>query len=531
MPIPTRLANDGWWLCEPAVPARKSLLQPARPIDMKILSLEPFVIPFEFNGAAYRLLIAAGLVALADWLFYGRAIGVSLVVFLLALAAASLMTNRMLVGGRRAGMIAALFAAALLPLVEDLNAISAIFGVLGVALAVSALTNPFFELLADRLTGLRTLLLTGPFRLLPDLVTMRPRSLQLRLLTVWIVPILLGALFLALFVAANPLLEYWISTINLRSATSHVSAPRLLFWFAIASIAWSFIAARWRRAKTRESGSGVPAVAPATGLELGLERDLFGPAAILRSLAVFNLLFAVQTLSDLTYLWGSVALPDGMTYATYAHRGAYPLIVTALLAAGFILAATNNEAARRSQPIRTLVYVWTGQNVLLVISSMLRLDLYVEIYALTYWRVAAFIWMGLVAVGLVLIVARMAFDRSNRWLVLANLSALALVLYVCAFVNFPAVIANYNVAHSKEVSGKGVALDLCYLMALGPQALPALDTFNQRGVPGPGGYGLDRRAQLAAQLDVELSSWRAWSFRKWRLQRYLEHHARHVTAS
>ena len=36
-----------------------------------------------------------------------------------------------------------------------------------------------------------------------------------------------------------------------------------------------------------------------------------------------------------------------------------------------------------------------------MISSILRLDLYVGIYSLTYWRVAAFIWMGLVAVGLV----------------------------------------------------------------------------------------------------------------------------------
>ena len=52
---------------------------------------------------------------------------------------------------------------------------------------------------------------------------------------------------------------------------------------------------------------------------------------------MFNALFAVQTVLDLTYLWGGVALPDGMTYATYAHRGAYPLIVTALLAAGFVL--------------------------------------------------------------------------------------------------------------------------------------------------------------------------------------------------
>ena len=39
-------------------------------------------------------------------------------------------------------------------------------------------------------------------------------------------------------------------------------------------------------------------------------------------------------------------------------------------------------------------------------SSILRLDLYVATYLLTYWRVAAFIWMLIVAIGLVLIVVR-----------------------------------------------------------------------------------------------------------------------------
>ena len=34
-----------------------------------------------------------------------------------------------------------------------------------------------------------------------------------------------------------------------------------------------------------------------------------------------------------------------MTYAAYAHRGAYPLIVTALIAAGFVLAALRPGSA------------------------------------------------------------------------------------------------------------------------------------------------------------------------------------------
>ena len=151
----------------------------------------------------------------------------------------------------------------------------------------------------------------------------------------------------------------------------------------------------------------------------------------------------MQTGLDVVYLWGGVALPDGLTYAAYAHRGAYPLIVTALLAAGFVLAAMRpGGPAERKPVIRVLVFLWIAQNVMLVVSSMLRLDLYVQIYSLTWWRVAAFIWMLLVAVGLILIVARIAFNRSNTWLVQMNLATLALLACICAFINFPYVIAD-----------------------------------------------------------------------------------------
>ena len=76
--------------------------------------------------------------------------------------------------------------------------------------------------------------------------------------------------------------------------------------------------------------------------------------------------------------------------------------------------------AERSPLMRALVFLWVGQNVLLVVSSILRLDLYVETYLLTYWRVAAFIWMLIVAVGLILIVVRIVTYRSNAWLISAN---------------------------------------------------------------------------------------------------------------
>ncbi|HWV64203.1 DUF4173 domain-containing protein, partial [Chitinophaga sp.] len=171
-------------------------------------------------------------------------------------------------------------------------------------------------------------------------------------------------------------------------------------------------------------------------------------------------------------------LPDGLSYADYAHRGAYPLIATAILAGGFVLVATRRGGPGEHSPLlRTLVYLWVAQNIWLVISSLLRLDLYVEAYGLTEMRIAAAVWMALVAVGLALIVGKIATGRSNRWLVMTNLAALMLTLWGVAFIDVPALISRFNVEHSREVAGTGPAIDIYYLAGQGPGAIPALDQF------------------------------------------------------
>jgi Domain of unknown function (DUF4173) len=107
-----------------------------------------------------------------------------------------------------------------------------------------------------------------------------------------------------------------------------------------------------------------------------------------------------------------------------------------------------------------------------------------------------------------------------------NLAALALLACICAFINFPNVIATYNVDHSKEVSGNGLSLDVGYLVGLGPQAVPAINRY-LTALPGSPSL-LFNRGQLAWNRDqlikgqlAELDSWRAWSFRGYRLKRYV----------
>ena len=488
------------------------------------------------NDIAFKLLIAAAMVSVTDWLFYGHRLGISVAIFLLVLAGVAVIANPVTASPRRIAWSGAILFFGLLPIVEDFNTLSAAIGIIAVAFAATLLTNPFIDSIDDHIVAVRRILLTGPFRFLSDLPHMQSRSVSFSHIVVWIVPLLLSALFLVLFASANPLIENWLSLIDLRALLAALSGWRIALWIAVLLVTWRFISVNWQRRKSQD--------ASAKDTQVSVEEApnaIFGSAAILRSLVLFNVLFAIETALDLMYLWGGVALPNGMTYASYAHRGAYPLMLTALLAAAFVLAAMRaGGPAERVPIIRTLVFLFVAQNVMLVISSILRLDLYVQVYSLTYWRVAALVWMIIVAIGLVLIVARIALNRSNKWLVQANLASLTAVFYICAFINFPLVIADYNVTHSKELSGKGVPLDYRYINCLGPQALPAIDRYLQHPNRSVDAFrqedglvpAVDRRREaLVSRHRAELAGWRAWSLRSWRLQRYLDSFSTNSRAS
>ena len=171
--------------------------------------------------------------------------------------------------------------------------------------------------------------------------------------------------------------------------------------------------------------------------------------------------------------------------------------------------------------MRMLVLVWIAQNVLLVVSSILRLDLYIAVYSLTMWRIAAFIWMGLVAAGLVWLIVRIFMNWSNSWLIDVNLATTLLVLYACCFVNFPSVIAQYNVTKG-GVAVECPAFDKFYINSLGPEVIPVIDKLKSANGDSclPDSYSYSR-ADLAKSHHARMAHWRAWSYRGWRLEQYL----------
>ena len=439
----------------------------------------------------HRIAVALAVVVLtADVLFWEKdGFGLSVPLFAGILFAAVLF----LTGNKRPHAKAMyLFVIGALPAIEYLQLLSIVFLLVSTTAAIAYVRSPTRSPLISVLSGLAELWhlpkswCLMPFKIVQSAIRVKEKStrhsqLLIRLKDDWAFPI--GGAFVigGLLLSANPVLWDFVMHANV----STVWLSRVMFWLGVAILSWPLLQGR----------DYAPISIPKTTVpmfNMGLNAR-----SVLRALWVFNLLIGLQSLLDVAILFGGAELPTGMSYAQYAHRGAYPLLAMALLAGGFALSARPFINGMRF--IRPLLFLWIAQNVIVCMSALLRLDLYIDVYGLTYMRIYAQVWMILVAIGLTLTFWQILRGYSNLWLLLRTLMLGVGVLYAACFVNIAKVIVDHNMALPEP--------DYAYLCQLGP--LSGLQNHDRHKYLPPNCFA-------RYNTDVASPNWQNWDFRTWR---------------
>ena len=450
-----------------------------------------------------KVIAAAALIGIADLFFYGRwpaatlgafAIGWAVLLALVRPDVRRQTESRVaLVGAAGFGLI----------LVDDPSLVT--WGLFWTAIASATLLprHSFVDALGwgARLIGHGVFGVLTPLRDLHRFAAMRRGSDRTHIgevLTVLALPVIGGGVFVALFASANPLIGNALEAIRFPDLSSLIG--HLAFWVAVLLAVWPNLRPRSTMPSIGRGREEAAAFLPSVPL-----------ATLTLSLFTFNAIFALQNGLDLTFLWSGAPLPQGVSLADYAHRGAYPLIATALLAGVFVLVASQpGSPGSQSATVRRLLVVWIAQNLLLVASSVLRTLDYIGAYSLTRLRIAALVWMALVAVGLVLIAWRMLTMRSAQWLKNANAVAAGVVLTLSSVVNFGAVTAAWNVRHARSATD----LDLCYLVDLGPASLlPMIELERRAQGPRLRDQATFLRSRLLIDLMRNQTDWHSWTWR------------------
>jgi len=366
--------------------------------------------------------LLAVLVVMVDLLVLRTSLGLGFVLAVIGLAGAAHWEMREKVTRKRALIAWGVLIVAIIPAVDIVQFLSFVLAIAGLTVFAAMITGPLWARAAMRLP------FYGLIQTIGDVSKMELRGPGRGIVMDWLLPVAIGLVFVVLMVVANPLVEDWLSEINFGSGPD---PERVVAWVIVAIAVWPLL---------RLARINLHSVLPVKERK-AVTFVLLNARSVLRALIVFNVIFVVQTVLDLGYLWGGVRLPDGMTYANYAHRGAYPLMLTALLAGAFALAA---QPWSESRLMRVLLLVWVGQTLVLVMSSILRLDLYVDVYGLTHMRFAAFVWMVVVALGLVVLVMQIVQHQSTGWMLQRSFGVGFVAVYMCLLTNVSGLVARHQ---------------------------------------------------------------------------------------
>lgn len=167
---------------------------------------------------------------------------------------------------------------------------------------------------------------------------------------------------------------------------------------------------------------------------------------------------------------GGMLLPEGYTYAEYAHQGFFQLLFVCLF--NLILVGGSMGVFGVNRVLKLLLLLCCGCTYIMLASSAFRMILYIRTYHLSFLRILVLWFLAMLAVllaGVVITVVQREF-KLFRYCV----AVVASFYLVFSFARVDALIAQYNV----QQTGDDISYeDLQYLAGLSVDAVPVLSKY------------------------------------------------------
>jgi hypothetical protein len=283
----------------------------------------------------------------------------------------------------------------------------------------------------------------------------------------------LVAVFAALLMSADAVFAELMANVlrfEFERIASHVVLFSILAWLATGYLRGFLTGTELPPLRSLWEEGALPGVMP--------KRPTLAITDVATALAALDLLFLVFVIVQFRYLFGGDVLvqvtPD-LTYAEYARRGFFELVVVAFLVVPVLLAA-DWLLARRSRRddfvFRSLAGVQIGLVLAIAASAFQRLRLYHASYGLTesrFYALALLVWIGAMLIWLAATVLRGRRGPFAFGALVAGFAAVALLFAV----NPDAIVARTNLARLSS-GAAAVRFDVAYAASLSADAVPVL---------------------------------------------------------
>lgn len=197
---------------------------------------------------------------------------------------------------------------------------------------------------------------------------------------------------------------------------------------------------------------------------------VFASAAVYVLFVVFqfNYFFSLSTST-------MAGLPKGMTWSEYARSGFFELsgiVCATFIFAALLVAFCKKKAGSATLPLslKLALSIVIVCDVILVASAVFRMSLYVEWCGLTTTRLFVLVAIGVIALSLLVLLAKLWFDKVPSVKCIAALALVALLGY--SAVGVDRVTAEYNVERHLT---RGTSIDMAYMGELSVAAAPSVE--------------------------------------------------------
>ena len=332
---------------------------------------------------------------------------------------------------------------------------------------------------------------------LPSRAPAQTRSIVVGLLA--LVPVLL--VFGTLFASADPLFgDYVRNVLNFSSVPDWTRyAVGTLFW----SVAFASLLglAFWKR----ETFASHVRPSPQWHVESNV--------VLCGVIGLFALFIAVQA----TYLFGGEAafLATDYTFSEYARRGFNELVTVATIVLFLFLSLRYLHGDRASNILRVLYGILFGETLLVLLSAIIRMNLYVDAYGYTASRLFAYAF--LTAVATLIVVAFVHVLRNEPQPRFIRQGLVVTGIFALAFVVSAPDARSMSLNENRFRQNGGISLlDIIYASE---EAYPVMRDMEARGIVA---YDLEPSQELTdtevnAEFPIPRPDWRQWNFSKSRI--------------
>ncbi len=190
------------------------------------------------------------------------------------------------------------------------------------------------------------------------------------------------------------------------------------------------------------------------------------------SLALLNGLLCCINIIDIVYVWFGFTYHNNLNLSKYVHEGAGLLIFSIVLAMLVLLFffRGNLNFYKKNKWLRYGAYLWILQNLVLVVSVLVRDYYYFVHMGMAYKRIGVVVFLLLVIAGLVTVFIKIHFRKTNYYLLRVNAWFAIMVLVISSCIHWDEWIASSNLARKGTIP-----VDVNFLLNLSDKTLPIIE--------------------------------------------------------